>query len=555
MASERQLTLKEIDPTSGRTTKTYILSSSNAGLGSDKQHQFMRLDQVPVQGSTSPKPRSISSTRSGSISVYLSYYSQIVLDYLKSLFLPTGYPHTVTPDYTPYQIYDSIQAFASTIAGLLSSRAVLQSLNVISSSATNITDGAIPPDSASAATAATLLSILQSTLSNLTTILFASRAAPRTSCDVKFYRFLADIANDAAFVLDLLAPSLPGTFSALIGSTLSLSSAPSMSPYTALLHLHRLEALVPFIPSPKVVVLCASSMLRAVCGVAGGSSKAVLSAHFGRNNPENVGDLNAKDGSQETVVNLLGMWIGGLVVSRVEGVGATWTWMLVLLGVHLWANYRAVKSVRLRGLNRERAGTVLMRIVRGGERCFQDVDVNAIGESESVLGLRSWLIGCLTRLYGHKHMGPWRSWRVGVSVKEFIEAVSSARQRPNQIERSVSIICNVPTDTLSALISILEKELYLVWVADEDGRVVIALKKGATPLDQLRACYHACLIQQGQQRTLQRQERAQAIDLLAESLGEVRQTWEDICQKLEVAGWDLSSTNLVQGHGVRVDLS
>jgi len=42
------------------------------------------------------------------------------------VFLPAGYPHTVTPDYTPYQVYDSLQAFSSTIAGLLSSRAVLQ---------------------------------------------------------------------------------------------------------------------------------------------------------------------------------------------------------------------------------------------------------------------------------------------------------------------------------------------------------------------------------------------------------------------------------------------
>jgi Vitamin B6 photo-protection and homoeostasis len=44
---------------------------------------------------------------------------------LLSVFLPNGYPHTVSPDYTPYQVYDSLQAFFSAIAGLLASRAVV----------------------------------------------------------------------------------------------------------------------------------------------------------------------------------------------------------------------------------------------------------------------------------------------------------------------------------------------------------------------------------------------------------------------------------------------
>ena len=44
-----------------------------------------------------------------------------LLGKLMDVFLPAGYPSTVTPDYTPYQIYDTIQAFASTIAGYVES--------------------------------------------------------------------------------------------------------------------------------------------------------------------------------------------------------------------------------------------------------------------------------------------------------------------------------------------------------------------------------------------------------------------------------------------------
>lgn len=74
-------------------------------------------------------------------------------------------------------------------------------------------------------------------------------------------------------------------------------------------------------------------MLRSLCGVAAGSmspcflinrdlntkywnftgAKASLSAHFATQG--NLGELNAKDSSQETVISLLGMLVGTLVVS------------------------------------------------------------------------------------------------------------------------------------------------------------------------------------------------------------------------------------------------
>lgn len=50
-----------------------------------------------------------------------SYWQQLL-----DVFLPAGYPQSVTEDYLEYQIYDSLQAFSSSIAGLLSSRAVLE---------------------------------------------------------------------------------------------------------------------------------------------------------------------------------------------------------------------------------------------------------------------------------------------------------------------------------------------------------------------------------------------------------------------------------------------
>lgn len=69
-----------------------------------------------------------------------------------------------------------------------------------------------------------------------------------------------------------------------------------------------MDCLSPALPKYiRVFSLCLSGSLRALCGVAAGGAKATLSIHFAKMN--NVGDLNAKDSSQETVIGLLGMLV------------------------------------------------------------------------------------------------------------------------------------------------------------------------------------------------------------------------------------------------------
>jgi hypothetical protein len=138
--------------------------------------------------------------------------------------------------------------------------------------------------------------------------------------ECKYYRFLADVFNDCAQFLDLLLPILP--------------------------------------LMPKVSVMISASVLRALCGVAAGASKATLSAHFATNG--NLAELNAKEASQETVVSLMGMLAGTLLVKLVEDKTAVWCWMIVLVGVHLFTNYCGVRAVKMRTLNRQRA-TIVFR--------------------------------------------------------------------------------------------------------------------------------------------------------------------------------------------------
>jgi len=102
-------------------------------------------------------------------------------------------------------------------------------------------------------TAALLLSVLQESMGRIATILFAHKLGTSLEPECKMYRLAADVFNDTAIILDCLSPALPKV--------------------------------------PRVVLLSFSSVLRALCGVAAGSSKASLSAHFAKWG--NLGELNA----------------------------------------------------------------------------------------------------------------------------------------------------------------------------------------------------------------------------------------------------------------------
>ena len=104
--------------------------------------------------------------------------------------------------------------------------------------------------------------------------------------EAKTYRFLADILNDIAIILDTLSPLL-----ASIPLIMSLSQV---------------------IPVPfRVYTLCLSSSLRALCGISAGGSKTAIALHFATplKGTGNIGDLNAKDSSKETVLGLMGMLV------------------------------------------------------------------------------------------------------------------------------------------------------------------------------------------------------------------------------------------------------
>ncbi|PYH29705.1 RUS1 family protein [Aspergillus neoniger CBS 115656] len=443
------ITFTEVDEVN-HPTATYIYSEPAAGparLEQDKKHgeNWGRVDVAHASSTT-----------------LAAWSSKSVLDFLVEVFLPAGYPHSVTDDYTPYQLFDSLQAFSSSIAGLLSSRAVLQGVGVGNADASP--------------TAALLLHILQDSSGRIATILFAHRVGTALEPECKMYRLAADVFNDLAMILDCLSPMIPAG-------------------------------------APRVTVLSTAGVLRALCGVAGGSSKASLSAHFSRWG--NLAEVNAKDSSQETIISLIGMLVGSFVVSRVTSFSTTWICLLMLLALHLSLNYAAVRSVQMTSLNRQRANIVFSTLLN------TDPDVTQLLRAEPTKQQQpqshhppSWKtltpanVSKQEKIFETDGILRWSSstttppqtlgyCRIGISLQQFLS--SSALSTTS----SKSLRTPIPMPQLTTLFS---KEDYILYLTSGSSssssssskknptwHANILLKNTTTSQSQLKAWAHALL--------------------------------------------------------------
>ena len=126
------------------------------------------------------------------------------------------------------------------------------------------------------------------------------------------------------------------------------------------------ELLAPALPRHLVLpVLCLTGLGRSLVGVAGGATKAAVAQHQARNN--NMADLAAKDGSQETLVNLVALCVNLLLLPLVSGSHyVPFILFMFLALLHVYSNYRAVSCLVIRTLNTARLHILLDSIANTG---------------------------------------------------------------------------------------------------------------------------------------------------------------------------------------------
>jgi hypothetical protein len=137
----------------------------------------------------------------------------------------------------------------------------------------------------------------------------------------EFRLLLADVINDVALTLDMVAPYFGQDWS--------------------------------------IWILGLSTIGKTICGITAGATKGHITQHFAKDGG-NVADLTAKESTQETLVSLLGMiggvWVAKLLERHGQNNPFFWTWLLfgILTAIHVFANYKAISLLKLTTLNPER---------------------------------------------------------------------------------------------------------------------------------------------------------------------------------------------------------
>ena len=95
-------------------------------------------------------------------------------------------------------------------------------------------------------------------------------------------------------------------------------------------------------------------------GVAGGASRSALTYHFSKQG-QNSADIAAKEGSQETLASLIGMLLGYFILRYMDAMQKgrgqetiQWVVFFLLTLFHMFANYKAVRSLNLNSINDEK---------------------------------------------------------------------------------------------------------------------------------------------------------------------------------------------------------
>lgn len=245
--------------------------------------------------------------------------------WIEAAFLPEGFPLSCSQDYLTYQKWDTLQALCSTLVGHLATAGLLKASGV--------------GDADASAMSAALLWMLGDGVGHVSRVFFAWHKAASLDSFSKQYRLVADVANDACLLLNLLAASW-------------------------------------FLKGRFALVLCVGAILRAIVSVAGSATRAAVVVHQARNG--NVSDVAAKDGSQETAVNLLGLLVGFALIPAVgSSVFLTYLAYALLTCTHLYANWRAVSSLQFDRVNPYRLDLLIQSFLQQNKKVLSVSQCNA----------------------------------------------------------------------------------------------------------------------------------------------------------------------------------
>ncbi|XP_044271466.1 RUS family member 1 isoform X2 [Tribolium madens] len=292
-----------------------------------------------------------------------------------------------------------------TITGIFTTQAILKGVGVGSAEAS--------------ALSATITWIMKDGTGMIGRIVFAWWKGKSLDSNCKKWRLFADLLNDGAMILELSIPHLT--------------------------HL-------------STEILCLSTLMKSMVGVAGGATRASITNHQAIKG--NMAEIAAKDGSQETLVNLIASFTGIFLINYFTDATTQWIVTFLLIFLHLYSNYQAVTALIFKNLNNLRMTLVLKSYLA----------VNAVLGPERINKMESVCLG------------------FGTSVEKFCGFKIILGQPLGKTLRRYN------SDELKCLTEIYKDKKYLI-VPDLKTRIIyVTFEKGETPQEVIAGFYHAVLL-------------------------------------------------------------
>ncbi|KAL2619915.1 hypothetical protein R1flu_000120 [Riccia fluitans] len=239
---------------------------------------------------------------------------------VKQVFLPAGFPGSVTEDYLEFTYWRLAQIVASQVSGVLTTQALLY--------AVGLGKGAIP-------TAAAVNWVLRDGIGYLSKIML-SKYGRHFDVHPKGWRLISDLIENASYGLELLTPAVPHLF---------------------------------------VYLAAAAGAGRSAAGLIQAATKSCFNSNFAAQ--RNFAEIIAKGEAQGMASKSVGIGLGILISGYV---GSSGPLLVITFGVvsalHIFFNVKSYQAVQLRTLNPYRASLVIAQYLENG-RVPTVRDVNA----------------------------------------------------------------------------------------------------------------------------------------------------------------------------------
>ncbi|KFH68059.1 hypothetical protein MVEG_06789 [Podila verticillata NRRL 6337] len=425
-----------------------------------------------------------------------------------AVFLPKGFPESVTPNYWPFAKWQFAHNVAGSVTAVISTQSLLFAMGLGA--------GSIPM-------AAALNWIIKDGLGQLGGVVYASFVSDKFDSEPKRFRFQATVAMQGANVLELLTPLWPGSF---------------------------------------LVIASISNIGKNMAWLASSATRAQMNKTFALR--DNLGDITGKSGSQTTAAGLVGTGLGVVIAALMSHVSEDPT-VLPLIPMcltflpfsifNIYSNYKSSHYVTTPSLNVPRTETVFHRVLEG---LVLEKNVQG-GGGETVKQTVAGLIEALERLVpvpmavAHEEVfvTAYRSpFKVGIEIEPVIGRFAGRGEGAEILDRALR-----QTDFI-------REEKYYLMVDDScskpghghgkgkahcHGKVVVWFDKQARGVDLIRGFYHACAT-----RALLEKQGEDWRLAVAAAHAELIETAPRLIEVMNQKGWDTESLFLTDGDRNRI---